>query len=110
MPLFDRLLGRDDALAEVEAKLSVHLFDALLAEFARGRVDGPTAQAIISASSGQSLDPAGVAEAQSLLATFGGSLTAKLARAKEVNDVLMLGELGAVGYQTPVQVMQRLGV
>ena len=104
MSLYDRLLGI------AGDKIPAHQFQATLAEFARGRLTGAQAQAVISAASGSPLSPSEVTEAQALLATFTGSAAVKLARAKEVDDVLMLAEDGLPGYDTVALVKTRLGV
>ena len=104
MALYDRLLGL------AGDKIPAHQFQATLAEFARGRLTGAQAQAIISAASGSPLDAGEVTEAQALLATFTGSTAVKLQRAKEVDDVLLLAEAGLPGYDTVALVKTRLGL
>lgn len=106
MALYDRILGVD---AE-NPKIPIHGFSALMGEFARGRLTGAQAQAGVTVISGQPLTPAEVAEAQTLLATISGSATAKLARAKEIEDTLTLSENGVAGYSTAAEVKARLGV
>lgn len=103
MALFDRITG------EAEPGIPVHVVLALLGEFARGRVTGAQAQAALGEASGEPLDAAGVQEAQALLATVTGSVTARVARAKEVDDVLILAESRQV-YVSAAQVKTRLGV
>lgn len=105
MALYARLIGTVET-----GKIPVHVFQATLAEFARTRITGAQAQAIISASSGEPLTAAEVTEAQTLLATITGSVTAKLARATEVDHVLLLAEARAPGYDTPALIATRLGV
>lgn len=105
MGLYERLMGLDP----VGPKLPVHQFQATLAEFGRGRLTGPQAQAVIDTFS-DPLTPAEVTEAQTLLATITGSATAKLARCVEIDQVLMLSEVHAPGYDTPAAVRTRLGV
>lgn len=104
MGLYERLMGVE------ENKIPVHQFQATLAEFGRGRLTGAQAQAVIAAISGAPLTPAEVTEAQALIATVTGSNTAKLARAAEIDHVLMLAERKAPGYSTPAEVKARLGV
>lgn len=110
MALYARLLGRDDAGAGVGDGIPVHSFQAIMAEFARGRLTGAQAQAAITDVSGAPLMPSEVTEAQTLLATVTGTVPQKLARAKEIDDVLLLGQGGAAGYNTPAAVATRLGV
>jgi len=111
MALYDRLLGRDDSGAPIEAgKIPVHQFQALMAEVARGRISGAQAQTAVVALSGLALSASEVTEAQTLLATVAGTAAAKLARAKEIDDVLLLAEASAPGYDTPALVKTRLGV
>lgn len=106
MGLYERLLGTEGA------KIPVHGFQAALAEFGRGKINGTQAQAIIESLSGEPLTPAEVTEAQTLLSTVtnAGGATAKLARVKEIEDVLVLAEPLSPGYDTPAQVKTRLGV
>lgn len=108
MGLYERLAGVGND-PDTEPKIPVHLFTATLAEFARGRITGAQAQAIINAATGAPLSAAEVTEAQALLATITGSATAKLARATEIDHVLMLSEHRATGYDPPA-VRARLGV
>lgn len=112
MALYERLIGNDDAGNRVGGRIPPHGFSATMGEFARGRINGAQAQAAIEAMSGLPLDAGEVAEAQTLLGTItnAGNATAKLARAKEIDDVLMLGELGAPAYDTPSEIKARLGV
>jgi len=105
MALYERLMGQGPS-----PTIPVHQFSAIMAEFARGRVTGAQAQvAVAEVSDGVPLDAGEVAEAQALLATISGSATAKLARAKEIDDVLMLGGL-TTAYGTASLVKTRLGV
>jgi anti-sigma factor ChrR (cupin superfamily) len=91
-------------------KIPVHPFQSALAEFARGRITGAQAQAIISAVAGEPLSPSEVTEAQALLATINGSATAKLARVVEIDHVLLLADSRAPGYDTGALIGARLGV
>ena len=112
MALYDRLMGVESGLGGPSGKIPVHQFRATLAEFGRGRLTGAQAQAIISAVSGTPLTPSEVTEAQTLLATITSqtNATTKLARVTEIDDVLMLAEVRAPGYDTPALVKTRLGV
>lgn len=105
MSLYGRLMGLEDF------KIPIHQFQALLAEFARNRLTGAQAQAAIEAISGAPLAPSEITEAQTLLGTITGTATARLARAKEIDDVLLLAEVNSVEqYDTPEEVKARLGV
>lgn len=104
MALYDRLMGL------AEPRIPVHYFSATMGEFARGRITGGQAQAIINAASGAPLSPSEVTEATTLLGTITGSATVKIARAKEIDDVLMLAEQNFAPYDTPALVKARLGV
>jgi hypothetical protein len=104
MALYDRLMGLGGI------KIPVHGFQATLAEFGRGTLTGAQAQAVIGAMSGEVLTPAEVTEAQALLATISGSVSAKLARVVEIDHVLLLAEHRAPGYDTAAAVQARLGV
>jgi hypothetical protein len=105
MGLYERLIGVDGSV-----KLPLHAFQAVLAEYGRGRITGAQAQDVISAISGAPLSAGEITEAQSLLATVTGSATAKLARIAEIDHVLLLAEHGAPGYSTPGEIKTRLGV
>jgi hypothetical protein len=109
MALYDRLLGRDDSSIQVAGKIPLHAFTSLMGEFGRGRITGQQAQDAITQLTGIALDATGVTEAQTLLGTITGTATAKLARAKEIEDVLLLGEHRVI-YPTPSLVKTRLGV
>lgn len=104
MGLYDRIMGLGGD------KIPVHQFQSTLAEFARGRLTGERAQAVINASSGSPLSASEITEAQTLLATVTGTASAKLARAKEIDDVLILAESQLPGYETAAAVKTRLGV
>ena len=106
--LYERLMG----WTEDDAKIPVHQFQATLAEFARGVITGPQAQSVIAALSGAPLTAAEVTEAQTLLTsvTNAGNAAARLARAKLVDDVLLLAETRVPGYDTPTLIRSRLGV
>lgn len=110
MGLYDRVIGRDDQGRGVDGKIPVHVFNAVFAEYARSQMTGGQAQAAVEAASGAPLTSAEALEAQALLTTVTGSATARLARAKVIEDVLILGEHNTPGYQTPTQVRTRLGV
>lgn len=105
MGLYERLMGED-----VLPKIPIHQFQATVGEFARGRLTAAQANAIIGQISGVPLTAGELTEAQTLLNTVTGAATAKLARAKEIDDVLMLAELLVAGYSTPAEVRARLGV
>lgn len=105
MGLYERLMGLDPA-----PRIPEHYFASTMGEFARGRITGAQAQSIINECSGAPLTPGEVTEANTLLATVSGSATAKLLRAKEIDDVLMLAEQRLTPYNTPALVKTRLGV
>lgn len=102
--LYDRIIGVGGD------KIPVHSFVSVLGEFARGRITGAQAQAIVDDITGSPLSPSEVTEAQALLATITGTATAKLARAREIDDVLLLGKARAPGYDTGAALKTRLGV
>jgi hypothetical protein len=104
MALYDRLMGLGGI------KIPVHGFQATLAEFGRGQMTGAQAQTAIGFMSGEVLTPAEVTEAQTLLASISGNVTAKLARVVEIDHVLLLAEQRAPGYDTSAAVKVRLGV
>lgn len=105
MGLYERLMGLDP-----NPQIPIHYFSATMGEFARGRITLAQAQAIASAASGVPLTAGEVTEAATLLGTITGAATAKLARAKEIDDVLLLAEQRMPQYSTPALVRTRLGV
>lgn len=111
MPLYDRLLGRNDAGVEVEDKIPVHAFQAVMAERARARLTtNNAARDCLNSMISAPLTAGEEAEAVTLLNTISGTALVKIARAKEIDDVLMLAEHRALGYTTPTLVKTRLGV
>lgn len=106
MGLYERLIGVDAD----NPKIPVHGFSSVLGEFARGNLTGQQAQDAITVFSGAPLTAGEVTEAQALLATVTGTAPAKLARAKEIDDVLILAEHRVAQYDTAAEVKTRLGV
>lgn len=104
MSLYGRLMGLENF------KIPVHQFRATLGEFARGQITGPQAQAAIAQLSGAPLNAGETTEVQTLLATFTGTLLEKVARADEVDSVLLLAETRTPPYDTSAAVQTRLGV
>jgi hypothetical protein len=106
MGLYERLLG-----TTADEKITVHQFQAVMGERARGALaTNAAARDAINSILQQDLSASEEQEAITLLNTIAGSATAKLARAKEIDDVLLLAESGVTGYATPAQVKTRLGV
>jgi hypothetical protein len=126
MGLYESLLGRDDNLNHEPRVIPPRLFLAALAEFARGALTAQQAKDAVRpfAYSDRTFFPrqlvgspvvAGLTneealEAQTLLDTVTGTGVQKLARAKEIEDVLVMAEYFVAGYRTPSQVKTRLGV
>lgn len=110
MAFYDRLIGFDDAGNFVLRNIEGHLIQAMMNEFARGALSGAQCQSILAARSGQALDAAGVTEIQALIGSITGSASAKLARSKEIEDVLLLASLQVSGYDRPNLVKTRLGL
>lgn len=113
MTLAGRLMGieggpLDDNVAGT--KIPVHAFQAVLAEFARGKLTGAQVQEIIAAVSGAPLAPGEATSAQAVMASITGSATAKLARVNEIDHVCLLAELGVPGYDTVAAVNAKLGI
>lgn len=98
MGLYERVLGLE------LPKISEHWVLALLAEFGRGQITKAQIDAALN------LSPAEQAELQTLASTFTGAVSAKLLRALEVQDVLMLGKSKIAPYTTVAAVKTRLGV
>ena len=105
MGLYERLMGVDP-----NPRIPIHYFISGLAEFGRGRITAAQAEAIVTQATGVPLTAAEVTEAQTLLGTISGSAAAKLARAQEINDVLIIAEQQLAPYDTPAAVRARLGV
>jgi hypothetical protein len=111
MPLYERLCGRDEAgNASLLKQPDGHLFPSLLGEVARGRLTGAQARAILETNLGEAISAGEATEATTLLGTISGSATAKLLRAKEIEDVLNLAHMRVAGYDRPSLVSARLGV
>ena len=111
MALYERLLKRDDAGNSVSGGIPIHGFQAVMGERARGTLTtNIAARDCLNSFISPPLTPSEETEAITLLNTISGSTTAKLARAKEIDDVLMLGEHAAAGYSTPSAIKTRLGV
>ena len=111
MALYDRLIGQNDLGQPVAEKISVHAFNAVLGERARGGLaTDAAARTAVNSFINPALSVGEETEPLTLLATIAGSAIAKLARAKEIEDVLVLGEHQATGYTTPTLVKVRLGV
>lgn len=112
MALYERLLGRTEAGGpSQDEKIPVHTFQAVMGERARGALatDVQARNALNSVLS-TPLTPGEEQEALALLATITGTATARLSRAKEIDDVLLMGEAGVSGYTLPSQIETRLGV
>jgi hypothetical protein len=109
MGLYERILRLE------EPKLPVHAFQSVAAEWARGNLTGAQANTIIGALTGVPLDATAVAEATALVATVptGSTATNKADRAlrlNEIDQVLLLADAKAPGYDTVAALKARLGV
>jgi hypothetical protein len=115
MALYDRLLGKDDAGASVDNRVPVHAFQSVISEWARGRITGPQANAIIEHVSGAPLTVPEQTEAQALVASIPVGTTAankadRAMRLFEIDQILLLADSAAPGYATPTEVKTKLGV
>lgn len=113
MSLYERLIGRDDLGNIVEGRIEVRFFGAMMGEVARGSITKPRAGAIIAEVTGVPLTPSEQTEALALLDSILnlGTAAAKLARAKEIDDILGLAVFGKVlEYDTPTELRTRLGM
>lgn len=122
MPLYDRLIGFDDAGNPVDNKIGVHAFQSTAAEWARGKLTQAQANAIVTAMTGVGLSASEQSEAQTLVNTvtsipITGSATAiadgrarRALRVQEIDQVLLLADIRAPGYDTPTAVKAKLGV
>lgn len=109
MGLYERILRLE------EPRLPVHAFQSVAAEWARGRITGTEANAIIGALTGAPLDATAQQEAVALVNTVPtGSTTANKAdralRLNEIDQVLLLADAKAPGYDTVAALKTRLGV
>lgn len=109
MGLYERLLGTE------QPKIPIHQFQATAAEWARGNMTALQANTIIQAVSGAPLSPSEQIEAQTLVATVPVGTTAAIKadralRLIEIDQVLLLVDLGLPPYDTAVAIKTRLGV
>lgn len=119
MALYDRLMGLDLD----RPKIPIHVFQSVAAEWARGKLTGVEANAVITAvCGGTGLDAQEQADAQTLVNTVtsipvNGS-AAQIAdgrarralRAQEIDQVLLIAETRPPGYSTAAEVKTKLGV
>lgn len=110
MPLIERLMGLETP------KVPVHLFQSVMAEWARGNMTGAQANSCIAAASGGvPLDSAATAEAQALVNTVPvGTTTANKAdralRLQEIDQILLIADTRSAPYNTAAAVRTRLGI
>lgn len=109
MGLYERILRLE------EPKLPVHAFQAVAAEWARGQITGAQANTILEALTGAPLDATAQAEATALVNTVptGATATNKADRAlrlHEIDQILLLADAQAPGYDTVAALKTRLGV
>lgn len=109
MGLYDRILRIE------EPRIPVHAFQAVAAEWARGQITGAQANNIIQVLTGAPLDATAQAEAMTLVGTVPtGSTTANKAdralRLHEIDQILLLADARAPGYDTVAALKTRLGV
>ena len=109
MGLYERLLNQESP------RIPVHAFQAVAAEWARSELTGAQANAVIEALTGAPLDPTAQAEAQALVAAVptGSTATNKADRAlriHEIDQILLLADAQAPGYDTAAALKTRLGV
>jgi hypothetical protein len=116
MALYDRLIGRDDAGNPVANKIPIHVFQATVGCRRRGNIaTDADAQAVILATSGATLLAAELTELQTLLATVPlGNTTQnqldRLRKLQEIDQILLLADARAPGFDTPTLVKGKLGV
>lgn len=111
MALYDRLLGVDP----VGAKIPVHAFQAIVAQWAKGGMTLAQARAGVIQVSGVALTPAEEAEVQTLVNSVPtGSTTANQAaralRMAEIDQVLLLADSRIPPFDTAAGIRARLGV
>lgn len=105
MGLYDRLFE------EGPTRIPTHGFYATMAEVARWKITTQQASTIIAAISGGPLVGDEATQAVALVATITSKPTVleKVARALEINDVLLLAEHRVPGYDSAAAVAQKLG-
>lgn len=123
MGLYERLLGED----ATNGKLPIHGFQAVAAEWARGSITGAQAQAAIAYIGRAQLTATEIQEAQDLVAavtsiaiptgTTAAQVAARaeakanrLARLKEIDDVLLMVDRRTPPYDNAATIRTRLGV
>jgi len=109
MALIERLIGG------TENKIPVHQFQAIAAEWARGKITSQQAQAAVAICSGGGLTPEEVTEALALIATVPTGTTdadkiARVLRLQEIDQVLLMVDAGLPPYDDPAAVRTRLGI
>ncbi len=105
MTIWTRMRGLDDALAEVEGKISPHLLTGVMAEVAGGGMTATQGLNNLNDLSGVPLDATEIAQASTLFSALGVTITRQ-----EVDDVLNLAELRAVPYDDEASFDTRLGI
>jgi hypothetical protein len=118
MSLYTRLLDLEPS----RPKIPVHLFQATLAEWARGKLSDAQAQAIISAAGGVPLNASEAADATAIknLVTsipVSGSAAAqadgraqRAMKVQEIDAVFLLMDARAAGYDTEAGIKAKLGI
>jgi hypothetical protein len=114
--LADRLCGVTGS-----AKIPIHSFQAIVAEWARGNITGQQAQDGITAMSGTALSAGEVTEATSLVNSItsipitgtavqiADGRARRALRAQEIDQVLLLADARIAPYDVPATVKSRLG-
>jgi len=116
MALYLRLLGTDPD----NPKIPIHQFQAVAAEWARGRITGAQANTIIGIASRSVDEPAPltapeVVEAQTLVSSVPVGTTSAIKadralRLLEIEQILNLADILAPGYDTEAALKTKLGV
>ena len=109
MPLVERLLGLE------EPKIPIHAFQAVVSEWAKGKLTAAQAQTALTWNSGAPLDQASIDETLALVNTIpAGTTTAQQAaralRLIEIDQVLLLADTLTPPYDTAASVRARLGL
>lgn len=116
MALYPRIIGIESP------KIQLHMFQSVLAEWARGKITGAQAQQIVEQQSGAPLTPQDVTDCQALVATVtsipitGSAVVIADGRARralrisEIDQVLLLADCRAIGYDTEAALRSKLGV
>jgi hypothetical protein len=111
MGLYERILGVD----ATNPKIPVHAFQALAAQWAKGKITSQQAQAGVTKISGAPLTAGEVTEVNALVAsvptgTSSAQQAARALRMAEIDQILLLADAQIAPYDTPAGIRAGLGL